>query len=40
MIDFLTKLCVGKGLPGLHPRAKFHRRGFRNVDLSPMELLA
>jgi len=37
---FLTNFCftkfgLGKGVPGLHPRAKFHLCGFKNVGLQP-----
>jgi len=30
--DFFAKFGVGEGVPGLHPHAKLHCRGFKNVS--------
>jgi len=35
---FYTKFGLGKGVPGPHPHAKFHRCGFKNVRLQPTKL--
>ena len=31
--DFLKKIGLGEGVPGLHPHAKFHLCGCKNVGL-------
>ena len=31
--DFFTKFCMGEGVTGTHPSAKFNPVGFKNVGL-------
>ena len=33
-----TKFVLGEDVPGPHPHAKFHRRGFKNIGLQPQKL--
>jgi len=36
--DFLNaKFSLGKGAPGLHPHAKFHRSGLKSMGLRPQK---
>jgi len=37
--NFFYKIWRGEGVTGLHPHAKLHRYGFKNIGLQPPKLV-